>query len=95
MAISRELPIEDLRVTARLHLVRNLPSNFRDLVFDVRLEGKVAEAEIETLARDASRHCFVENTLAKTMTVTTEVKLNGQKLLTLNRNPQEEVPVSS
>ncbi|MBI2357628.1 MAG: hypothetical protein HYV04_01710 [Deltaproteobacteria bacterium] len=95
MAIIRALPIEDLKVTARIHLVRNLPSYVRDLVFDVRLQGKVTETEIETLARDASKHCFFENTLAKTMTIVTEVKLNGEKLLTLNRNPEEESTVSS
>jgi uncharacterized OsmC-like protein len=91
LAISRELPVEDLKVMARVHLVRNLPSFFKDMVFEVRLEGKLTDAEIEALAREASRHCFVENTLAKSMSITTEVRFNGQKLLTLNRNPEEEL----
>jgi uncharacterized OsmC-like protein len=90
LAISQALPLEALKVTARIHLVRRPPSLFRDLAFDVRLEGNIAAPAIEALARDASRHCFVENTLAKTMTVTTEVRLNGQRLLTLDRDPERE-----
>jgi uncharacterized OsmC-like protein len=90
LAIDQELPIEALRVTVRGHILRKPPSSFRDVIFEVQLEGNVAEEKIEALARGASGYCFVENTLAKAIPVTTEVKFNGRKLLTLNKGPQNE-----
>ncbi len=43
--------------------------------------------EVKTLAQEASANCFVENTLAKAIPLTTEVFLNGEKALTLKRIP--------
>ena len=84
----QELPIESLKMIVRAHISQELPSAFRDIIFQVYLEGPVPEAQLEGLAREASRHCFVENTLEKAIPITTEVHVNGRKALTLNRGPQ-------
>jgi uncharacterized OsmC-like protein len=41
-----------------------------------------------SLAQEASDRCFVENTLAKAIPVTTELHLNGKKIRTSIRGPQ-------
>jgi hypothetical protein len=41
-----------------------------------------------SLAQEASDRCFVENTLAKALPVTTELHLNGKKIRTSTRGPQ-------
>ena len=88
LAMAQELPIDTLKLTAGGHFSLQPPRTFQDLLFQVHLEGALSEAQLETLARQASRDCLLENTLGKAMTVTTEVHLNGRKALTLTRGPQ-------
>ncbi len=92
LAIAHELPLNSLKLTVRGHNLRDLPRRFRDIVFQVYLEGEVSEAELRSLAEDASRHCFVENTFAPVIPVITEVHLNGRKRFTLERGPKKEGP---
>ena len=49
------------------------------MVYQVDLTGSISEADAETLARAASERCFVENTIARSLPITTEVNLNGKK----------------
>lgn len=83
----QELPIESLKMIVRAHISQELPSAFRDMIFQVYVEGAISEIQLESLAREASAHCFVENTLEKAMPITTDVHLNGRKVITLNRGP--------
>lgn len=76
-------------MTVRGHIYRETPSSFRDMIFEVQIEGNVTDGQIDTLARAASGYCFVENTLVKAIPIRTEVRLNGRRLLTLNRGPQD------
>ena len=90
LAIAGDLPIQSLKITVRGHIIRKLPSAFRDMLFQVFIEGDRSEEQLKALAKESSLTCFVENTLAKSIPVTTEVHLNGRKALTLNRTPQDE-----
>ncbi len=87
VAIAEELPVESMKMMVRGHNQRALPRSFTDLIFEVRLEGNLSSEQLEGLARDASDQCFVENTLAKSIPVTTDVYLNGKKSLTLTKGP--------
>ncbi|MCH7879684.1 MAG: RpiB/LacA/LacB family sugar-phosphate isomerase [candidate division Zixibacteria bacterium] len=60
---------------------------FKDIIYQVDLTGSLSEADVETLARQASDRCFVENTLSKVIPITTEVHLNGKKVLSFTRKP--------
>jgi uncharacterized OsmC-like protein len=82
----RPLPLEGLKVMARAHNDRQARI-FTDMTFHVRLTGPISRADAEALARAASQRCFVENTLEKAIPLTTEVELNGEKIVTLSRTP--------
>ena len=90
LAIAQELSVETLKMIVRGHNQRDFPRSFSDMIFDVRIEGNLTQEEIESLAREASAQCFVENTLAKAIPLTTNVSLNGTKVLTLSRDPATE-----
>jgi uncharacterized OsmC-like protein len=72
----------------RAHTIRKKPRAFTDMIFEVRMDGAASEEQVNTLAREASANCFVENTLAKAIPLTTEVFLNEKKVLTLKRTPE-------
>lgn len=82
-------------MTVRGHIVREFPSSFQDIVFDMEIDGNLTETQVAALAREAGRHCFVENTLAKAIPLETEVRLNNRKILILRRDPDENIPVST
>jgi len=80
------LPLESLKVLVRAHNDR-LARTFTDMIFQVSITGPITPAEAEALARSASKRCFVENTLEKAIPLTTEVELNGARVVTLTRTP--------
>ncbi|MFQ5681944.1 MAG: OsmC family protein [Candidatus Binatia bacterium] len=90
VAMKKGVPIDTMKMTVRGHHSRESRA-FKDMIFEIRLEGSASTEQAEGLAREASARCFVENTLAKAIPLTTEVYLNGSKFLTLARGP-EAVP---
>jgi putative redox protein len=82
----RPLPLEGLSVVARAHNDREARV-FTDMVFHVNLTGPISPGDAEALARAASKRCFAENTLDKAIPLTTEVELNGDPVVTLERRP--------
>jgi len=74
----------------RAHNQREFPRSFSDMIFEVRVEGNLTLEQLDNLAREASVQCFVENTLAKAIALTTTVFLNGKKVLTFTRDPATE-----
>ena len=86
--IVQDLPIQTLKMIARGHLAISPPRAFTDMIFQVSVEGTVSEAQLETLAREASSGCFAENTLKKAIPVTTELRLNGRKILSWTHGPE-------
>ena len=87
LVIAQDLPIENMKVTTRAHHSQEARA-FKDLIFQVYLEGSLSADQAQKLARDASARCFVENTLNKSIPVTTEVHLNGNNILTSTRGPE-------
>ena len=87
LVMEKDLPIENIRVMVRAHTIREKPRAFTDMIFEVRVDGSASLAQVGALAREASANCFVENTLARAIPLTTEVFLNGDKALTLKRTP--------
>jgi uncharacterized OsmC-like protein len=82
----RPLPVESIRMLARAHNDRQAKI-FTDMIFQVSLTGPITPADAEALARAASDRCYVENTLARAIPLTTEVELNGERVATLSRRP--------
>ena len=89
LAISRELPIDSFKMVVRSHFQQDRPRYFRDMIFQIYLEGSPTLEQLEALAPDASSYCFAENTLGRGIPVTTEVYLNGKKVLESVKQPSD------
>jgi uncharacterized OsmC-like protein len=87
LVIAKDIPIDQLKVTARAHHSGETRS-FQDMIFQVYLEGNCPVDQAEALTRDASARCYVENTLNKSIPVTTEISLNGKKILSTTSGPE-------
>ena len=87
LVMEKELPIENIKMMVRAHTIREKPRAFTDMIFEVRMDGSASVEQVNALAKEASANCFVENTLARTIPLTTEVFLNEKKILTLKRVP--------
>jgi uncharacterized OsmC-like protein len=81
----KPMPVEDIKMLARAHNDREARV-FTDMIYQVELTGTISEADAECLARAASERCFVENTIAKALPITTEVSLNGKRVVSFTRN---------
>jgi len=81
----KPMPVESIKMMARAHNDREARV-FKDMIYEVNLTGPISPADAEALARAASERCFVENTIAKALPITTEVHLNGKKVVTFTRN---------
>ena len=88
LVIEKNLPFDSMKLMVRAHHSREIRA-FTDMIFEVRLDGNVPSGKVEALARQASANCFVENTLEKVIPLTTDVYLNGSKVVTLSRKPGE------
>jgi uncharacterized OsmC-like protein len=89
LVMEKELPIENIKMMVRAHTIRQKPRAFTDMIFEVRLAGSASTEQVKVLAKDASANCFVENTLARAIPLTTEVFLNDSKIVTLKRAPED------
>jgi uncharacterized OsmC-like protein len=81
----KPMAVESIKMLARAHNDREARV-FTDMIYQVDLTGTLSEADAKTLAKAASERCFVENTIAKALPITTEVRLNGKKIISLTRN---------
>jgi uncharacterized OsmC-like protein len=82
----RPYAIDDIKMMARAHYSAET-RDFKDLIYEIRLTGSASDAEVNSLARQASERCFVENTLAKVVPMKSDIYLNGKKILSLERGP--------
>ena len=81
----KPMPVQSIKMLARAHNDREARV-FKDMIYEVNLTGDLSAAAAEVLARAASERCFVENTMAKAIPITTEVHLNGKKVVTFTRD---------
>ena len=89
LAISRELPIDTFKMVVRGHYQQDRPRYFRDVIFQIYMEGAPTREQLEALAPEASSYCFSENTLGRGIPITTEVYLNGNKVLESKKGPAD------
>jgi len=83
--IEKPLPVQSIKMLARAHNDREARV-FTDMIYQVDLTGPISDADAEALAKAASERCFDENTIAKALPITTEVSLNGKKVIAFTRN---------
>jgi len=88
LTIARGLAVEDLGATNRGHIHYVVDGRFVDMVVEVRLTGTASREAVETLAREAERHCYVVNTLKAAIPLTTRVTYNGEEIAVLTSAPQ-------
>jgi uncharacterized OsmC-like protein len=81
----KPMPVESIKMLARAHNDR-AARVFTDMIYQVDLTGMLSEADAKELAKAASARCFVENTIAKSLPITTEVSLNGKKVASFTRH---------
>jgi uncharacterized OsmC-like protein len=81
----KPMPVDSIKMVARAHNDRDARV-FTDMIYQIELTGSISAPEAETLAKSASERCFVENTIAKSLPMTTEVSLNGKKVVSFTRN---------
>jgi uncharacterized OsmC-like protein len=81
----KPMAVESIKMLARAHNDRDARV-FTDMVYQVELTGSLSEADAQELAKAASARCFVENTIAKSLPITTDVSLNGKKVVSFTRN---------
>lgn len=65
LAIARDVPIDDLKITARGHFDRVLGGSFKEIIYDLRISSEAARETILNLSREAERMCYAHNTLSK------------------------------
>jgi len=65
LAIARDVPIDDLAVTARGHFDRVLGGSFKEIIYDLRISSEASRETILDLSREAERMCYAHNTLSK------------------------------
>ncbi len=80
----KPMAVDSIKMVARAHNDRDARI-FTDMIYQVDLTGSISESDAETLAKAASERCFVENTIAKSLPITTEVRLNGKKIISFTR----------
>ena len=83
--ISREIEIDDLRMTARGRFDRRaIGGHLTKLSYDLRVESATGQEAIAQAAARAEKMCYAHNTLVMAgVDVTTNVALNGQKVTRL------------
>ena len=84
--ISREIPIDDLRMVARGRFDRRaVGGHLERLVYEIRLESPADPGDIADVATTAEKMCYAHNTLVKAgVEIATRVNLNGDEITVLH-----------
>jgi putative redox protein len=81
LAISRDIPLGDMELTARGHFDRRLGGAFEEIYYDLRLESPASEEVILDLSKEAERMCYAHNTLKRAgVKMVTNLFLNGKSV---------------
>ncbi|MDV3277945.1 MAG: OsmC family protein [Nitrososphaerales archaeon] len=81
LAISKDIPLTDLELTARGHFNRILGGAFEEMVYDIRLSSTATTDEILSLSKEAERMCYAHNTLKKArVKMVTNLFQNGKQV---------------
>jgi uncharacterized OsmC-like protein len=81
LAISRDIPLGDMKLTARGHFNRRLGGAFEEICYDLKLESSAPEEVILGLSMEAERMCYAHNTLKRAgVRMVTNLFLNGKRV---------------
>jgi len=81
LAIARDVPIDDLTITARGHFDRVLGGSFKEIIYDLRISSEASRKTILDLSREAERMCYAHNTLSKAgVKMVTNLFLNEKQI---------------
>ena len=81
LAIAKDVPLDQMELTARAHFDRRLGGAFEEVVYDLRLTSSASTEAILGLQKEAERMCYAHNTLKKAgVKLATNLYLNGAKL---------------
>ena len=81
LAIAKDVPLDQMELTARAHFDRRLGGAFEEVVYDLRLTSSASTEAILGLQKEAERMCYAHNTLKKAgVKLATNLYLNGPKL---------------
>lgn len=84
-AISREMLIDDLEMTARGRFDRRaVGGHLKRVVYDLRVETSAGPEQVTDVAARAEKMCYAHNTLVKAaVAIETRVILNGEQVAVL------------
>ena len=81
LAIARDVPIDDLTITARGHFDRVLGGSFKEMIYDLRISSEAPRETILNLSREAEKMCYAHNTLRKAgVRMVTNLFLNEKQI---------------
>jgi uncharacterized OsmC-like protein len=81
LAIARDIPLDDIQLTARGHFDRRPGGAFEEIIYDLKLESQASPPSIVDLSREAERMCYAHNTLKRgVVRMVTNLYLNGKLL---------------
>jgi len=81
LAISTDLPIDDMELTARGHFDRRIGGAFEEVVYDLRLKSIASREAILHLSKEAEKMCYAHATLKRAgVKVQTNLFLNGTQI---------------
>ncbi len=84
LATAKNIPLDQLEMTARAHFERRIRGSFTEAIYDVKIQSREDEARIVALSKEAEDMCFVHQTLLKAgVRMTTNVSLNGKEVASL------------
>lgn len=81
LAIARDIPLQDMELTARAHFDRRLGGAFEEIIYDLRLRSQASEETIIDLSKEAEKMCYAHNTLKNAgVKMVTNLFLNGNQI---------------
>lgn len=80
LAAARGLNLSSISITAVGRFDRRLGSGFKEIIYELRIEGEEPEEAVLKMLEDAERMCFTHNTLKKCLSLRVKVSYNGAPL---------------
>ena len=80
LAIAKDVQVKSMKAVTRGHFDRRVGGAFKDMIYEIAIEGTADEDAIKAIAREAESMCFVHNTLKNAVRMETHLTLNGKRV---------------
>ncbi len=87
LAIARGLDLSFRRARVRGEFGREVGGRFQHITQEIDSDGSAPDEEIGRLCADAEAYCYVHQTLASVVPMTTIVNLNGREVARRTSGP--------